>query len=417
MRNRAEFLARILQVPLYRIEDLQEAMRESVGIEEDILGRVGEDLENQLARVLEGREQSAEEVRRLLADKVREHEEQLYKIVGITRERFDFEKIAKAARKFTSESRGFFLKREFAEKILKRRPPETMLKYFGYDGTEELLSKQNVWDAFSALRFTESDEWMHETFRVAYGEFTSKDFERRPIELRVLGEQWKEIAAKYVAKKRHNVSNLKEFGIIFVNPIEETGEGKFLRDFALLLHYFHELAFYGKLFDRASRKPEFPSVFASLLRGDVPEKTSVEPGEWLIVQRYLWKENPDDDRLFLPRVNPEALHWRKAQKDLVALGKAHKTLGIEFWDELWKTASFFENQQGEEELVSFHVEDVAMEVAAASDGRKDTFFYHQREDLWNELFASFVGGYERLEQKLMENMDKGVIRFTPPSSE
>ena len=67
----------------------------------------------------------------------------------------------------------------------------------------------------------ESDEWMHETFEVAYSGFTAADFEERPIEIKVLGKEWHEVAKQFVAKKHHNVSHLKEFGVIFLNPIQE----------------------------------------------------------------------------------------------------------------------------------------------------------------------------------------------------
>ncbi|MBI2577740.1 MAG: hypothetical protein HYV77_02755, partial [Candidatus Wildermuthbacteria bacterium] len=199
------------------------------------------------------------------------------------------------------------------------------------------------------------------------------------------------------------------FGIIFLNPIAQTEPGKFLRDFALLLHYFHEVAFYSKLFRRYAELDNFSQKFISLLRGDVLEKNSVKAGEWLIVQRYLWKVNSEDPRLFLPHVNPESIHWRKAQEDLVAFGKRNEQSGLEFWDQLWAAAGIFPSNEGQRELVSFEMEDNAMGVASRSDGGNEVFYYHQREALWNRIFAAYAGGYPELEKYIIENMEKGSI--------
>jgi len=351
-----------------------------------------------------GRVATAQDIQRALAIKVQEHEDQLYKAVGTNREDFDFEKVAVAARELASEQKGYFLKKEFAEEILHQRPPESTLRHLKYSSTKELLEKEDIGEVFSALRFLESNEWMHKTFEVAYTKFTPQDFEERDIELRVLGSQWAEVAEKYVAKKHHNVSHLKEFGVIFINPIAQTAPGKFLRDFAMLLHYFHEISFYSKLFKRYAELPNFNEQFISLLRGDVLEADAAEKGKWLIVQRYLWKENPQDPRLFIPHVNPEAMHWRKAEQDLVAFGKKESEVDLEFWDQFWSVAGYFG-----EDLVSFDLEDNAMAFVSQKEGKGEYFSYHQHEALWNKVAAEMMGGYDELEKKILENMDKGYV--------
>lgn len=422
-----EKLAEILGVPKEKLEELERTMQKA-GFEPAV-ERVAKENEELIERALEEfgirsasasrspkateshSKATADEVREALTRKAEEGDNELYSFLGIDRNNFDFQKVADAARKIATESEGFFLKKEYGEQILRKRKPEALLDYLGYKDVDELLGKESVTEIFSALRFTETDEWMHKTFEAAYTRFTRKDFEYRPIEIKVLGPQWQEIGKKYVAKKHHNVSHLKEFGIIFINPIAQTEPGKFLRDFALLLHYFHEIAFYSKLFQQYTQLPNFNAKFISLLRSDVLEVNSVKEGEWLIVQRYLWKENPQDPRLFLPHVNPEAMHWRKAEEDLVAFGKKHKEVNLEFWDNLWSVADFFKNEQGGEELVSFDLEDNAMMEAHKAEGKEVDLTYHQHEALWNKLFAVYVGGYDELERYIVENMEKGCIAF------
>src|SRR3989344_3600249 len=379
-----EKVAEILGISKGNLEEWERAMQKA-GFE-PALEKVEQQNEELIARALDdlglGRGATAEEVVEALGKKAEESDRELYEFLGIDRGSIDFEKVADAARTIAKESEGFFLKKEYGEQILREREPEAILRYLGYKDIDELLKREDITEIFSALRFTETDEWMHKTFEVAYTKFTSNDFERRPIELKVLGPQWEEVAKKYVAKKHHNVSHLKEFGVIFLNPIAQSGKGKFVRDFALLLHYFHEIAFYSTLFQKYAKLPDFNQKFISLLRGDVPE--AGEPfdsaqGKWLIIQRYLWKENPEDPRLFLPHVNPEAMHWRKAEEDIVAFGKKHEEIHLEFWDNFWSVAGFFLNKNGARQLVSFDLEDNAMMVAHKAEGKDVALVYHQQE--------------------------------------
>lgn len=410
-------LSKILEVPKDRLDSLDEEMNQAgYGFAIDKTEKENDQLiERSLKKMdLSNGSINFDSVYEGLNQKVKKHEQELYKQVGVTEEDFGsedksikaFERVAESARQIVTQSSGFFLKKKYAEKILKERPPEKTMESLGYKSVDEMLSKEDVGEVISALRFTESNDWMHETFKVAYSNFKPSDFEERDVELRVLGNQWKEVAKKYVAKKHHNVSHLKEFGIIFVNPIAQVGTGKFLRDFALILHYFHEISFYSKLFKRHSESEGFNDKFISLLRGDVLEKKEVDKGEWLIVQRYLWKENPEDPRLFIPRINPEALYWRRAQQDLVNFSKKESNIDLDFWDDLDFVGGVFSN-----DLVSFEMEDNAMSTVARHEGTGEKFFYHQREALWNRIFANYVGGYENLEKFALDNIDKGSVKF------
>lgn len=352
---------------------------------------------------------SYEDLYQKIFEQIEKDENTLYEYVGVSPQNFDFEKIVSTVKQMGGEREGFFLKKDYARKILDQCPPQKTIGYLGYSSLDELLEKEDIMDVFSALRFTESNEWMHATFDKAYSSFTPADFEKRNINIRVLGDQWKGVAEKFVAKKHHNVSHLKEFGVIFINPIAESEKGKFIRDFALLLHYTHEIVFYSKLFERYSSQENFNDKFISLLRGDVPEITQHSDREWLIIQRYLWKEDPSDKRLFTPRVNPESLHWKKAQQDIVRLAKEKNLEGFQLWDDSDYLAGVFNKNDGTEGVVSFDLEDVAMSFVAHSEGKDKFFEYHQREAIWNKIFATLVGGYDKLEERIIESMEKGVI--------
>lgn len=407
--NRLHDIARITEKKIREMDVYMQAKVGISGVRERLENTIQQGTEAKLDILGLSNDASYDDVYKGIFRAVQHDEEQLYKYVGIDSFNVDFQKIIQRAREMGGDRNGLFLKKECARKILEQRPPEATMKQIGYSSVEEMLSREDIMDVFSALRFTESTEWMHKTFDDAYAHFSANDFEKRAIEIRVLGDQWKEVAEKFVAKKHHNVSHLKEFGVIFVNPIAESVPGKFLRDFALLLHYTHEIVFYSKLFERYIEREDFNEKFLSLLRGDVPRQPLFRrKGDWLIIQRYLWKDDPKDKRLFTLRVNPESLHWRRAQQDIVALRQKQGIDAFSLWDDSDYLAAFFP-RENESAMVSFDMEDSAMSFVAHNEQQDARFTYHQQEALWNKIFASYVGGYDRLEEYILDFMDRGRI--------
>lgn len=405
-------LARILNVEEGILRSLDVKMSKTFGRDGvlDAVFQKNQEMMTKAIRQLNTGPGSADHVRGILRQAIVKQEKIFLEHLNKVPDHDEFGRMAAVAEEVIKTNHGFFLKRQLIADILKERPPRNLMKYLGYSEVESLLAKEDLTECFSALRFVETNDWMHETFDRVYSRFTADDFEERKIELRVLGDKWQEISKKFVAKKHHNVSHLKEFGVIFLNPIQENIPGKLLRDFALLLHYFHEVQFYSKLFQRYFGKPDFAEHFKSLLRGDVEEKNEVKDGEWLIVQRYLWKENPADPRLRLPRVNPESLHWARGERDLAIYAENTEFCDLGMWGGLDWVGGLFPGEIGEE-LVSFDLEDNAMSLVSFMEGKKELFTYHQREALWTRIFSEYVGGEEEMEKILLENFQKGSIQF------
>ena len=61
--------------------------------------------------------------------------------------------------------------------------------------------------------------------------------------------------------------------------------------------------------------------------------------------------------------------------------------------------------------MSLDLEDAAMSYNAAFQKKTQRFFYHQREALWNKIAAVYSGGYEKLEELLLEHMQEGRVQF------
>ncbi|HEY4499588.1 MAG TPA: hypothetical protein VJH70_00440 [Candidatus Paceibacterota bacterium] len=411
MKSAYQYLGTILNVDSSLLEHLDKSMTRLIG-KNNILEKVAAENEKIIDRTLktlDSETRSTIHILSVLRKTIFSHEKQLLDFFEIVEGVNEFEKAALLSRKIAKVGKGFFLKKEFAEQILRKRVPTNLLKYLKAKTIDEVLQHHDVLEVFSTLRFIESNEWMHQTFEEAYANFTANDFEAREIEIKVLGPIWQDIAIKFVAKKHHNVSHLKEFGVIFLNPIKEDIPGKFLRDFALLLHYFHEVDFYSKLFQQYISHPDFTSRFKMLLRGDVPEIFKPQDGEWLIVQRYLTKENYKDPRLSLPRVNPESLHWSRGERDLTMFQSQDAKFDLRIWNNLDWVGGIF--QDGQEDVVSFDLEDNAMSLVSFMEGKEVIFNYHQREAMWTKIFMEYAGGEEKMEKLLLDNFYTGSIRF------
>jgi len=266
----------------------------------------------------------AENVYGALLQRLTEMDNILYKFLGrpdLTTMSESCGKLCEIAQKISTFSRGFFVKRERAIELLEEFPPQNLLNHFRHKTVEQLIDNRGFASVFASLRFAQDNDWMHEFFTVAYSKLTPDDFEERNVELKVLETEWLDVAEKFLKKKYHNVSHLKEMGIIFITPLTLNTAGETTRMFMLLLHYLNEVPFYSKLFRKYAEEPNFIQKLQSLLRGDVPEIPVPEPPEgktisFRVIQRYLAKDNENDFRLLEPHVNPEAEHWYKAEQDL-----------------------------------------------------------------------------------------------------
>ena len=301
--------------------------------------------------------------------------------------------------------------------MLEKFPPTNLLEHFKCTTVAELVDKQSFASVFAALRFTQTNEWMHEFFDKGYDSLTADDFEEREVQLKVLEQEWLDVAEKFMKKKHHNVSHLKDpalFSSYRLSLICPARQRVCLR---FLLHYLNEVPFYTKLIRQYSQEPEFVSKLQSLLRGDVPEGPAPE-GSFRIVQRYLAKDDENDFRLLEPHVNPEAEHWYKAEGDLGRLAMHGDASGhtLGYWQGLDFVGDFFRHRTGgpagsvaglHEELISFDLIDLIMSVVKKGEAK---YLYHQEEALWNKLFIEYIGR-DRMNQLIEENIIKGFIKL------
>lgn len=407
--------------------DLQKKMEKITG-KKGILERIVADNDFKVKQILNllklNNTESIDIIYNKLIEKLKDDDKDLFEILGRPEctNHDNCGPLILKTKELSNVKKGLFLKREKACELLCFFPPNNLLSGLGYKNTEELLNKEDFREVYCALRFIESKEWMQNFLTNYYKRIKPSDFEEREIEVFILGGKWLKLAQKFIQKKYHNVSHLKELGIIFIIPLPIDTPGEILRVFTLLLHYLHEVNFYSKLFARYLREDNFVEKFISALRGDVLEEKLRDGYFWRVVQRYLAKDNENDFRLIEPHINPEAIHWYKAENDLSKLDAQFPNLDFTFWRGLDFVGEFFKVEKNKNhgiqhrkvrdgdgkalDLLSLNLIDNIMSLVKEKERVK--YLYHHQEALWNEIFAGYLG-HRNMEKLIIENFDKGYI--------
>lgn len=414
----AEKIAKVLRSDkdyLYKIEERFTRVTGKKGVIEKIVEENEKLIKERLLKLNLESNAGAEEIYDALISKIEADDNKLSQALNnpVCSNPEDCNRILEVAKKISGSQRGFFLKEEKAIEFLQKEPPNKIISYLGYSSVDKMLAGENLLEVYSALRFIEGSEWLNNVFFKQYEKLTVDDFEEREIVVKALDEKWVKAADSFLKKKWHNISHLKELGVVFVIPATLGISGEILRMLSLIFHYLHEIPFYSDMFRRVAEMPvTFSSNIISLLRGDVEERRLPE-GEkslWLVVQRYLAKDDENEWRLFVPHINPEVLHWQRAEEDLVKVGTTMNGFGADlgFWLDLGWVGDYFKDRNGSDILVSFDLVDTVMSLVMEKELIK--YLYHHQEALWNKIFAEYFG-IDQLERFSKEYLLEGYFEI------
>ncbi len=293
------------------------------------------------------------------------------------------------------------LKKSVAKQMLRDNPPPNIMKLMGYRSIEQLLKKENLFEVYGALRFAEGPEWLNK-FDAKYTKLQPSDFETRKIEVVIMPHsRWADICEPFIHKKKHNITHLKELGVILMLPIKAKHlPGLTVWATSLLFHYTNEIRLYSSFFKLQQVKPNFAKIFIETLIAD-PGKHAVMAGthvHWRVIQRYFGKlKNEHHPEVFQPHVQPEDLHWRKAEEGLYMIDQE-----LEFWKDL-----DYVGEMHSGEPVTFNMMDIAASYANKTP-YEERELYHFRESLWNELFIRYMGK-ANLDKQILEQLDNDMI--------
>jgi len=109
------------------------------------------------------------------------------------------------------------------------------------------LEKEDLFDIYACLRFAEDSSWLNNEFFKQYESLTKMILKTRIIS-KPLNKRLSFLAKEFVEKKYHNLSHLKEVGLVFIIPTNFNQDGQLMKIFSLAFHYFYEVLFYSDLF-------------------------------------------------------------------------------------------------------------------------------------------------------------------------
>lgn len=293
------------------------------------------------------------------------------------------------------------LKKSVAKKMLASMPPPNIMKRLGYKSIDALLKTENLFEVYGALRFAEGPEWLNK-FDALYDKLKPSDFETRTIEIvEMPKERWVDICEAFVHKKRHNITHLKELGVILMLPMSlERLRGVTMTVMPLLFHYINEIRLYSAFFKSKQVEPDFGKIVVETLIADPPQ-AAVMAGQnihWRVIQRYFGKlEKEYHPEIFEPHVQPEDLHWRKAEEMLFMVAPE-----LEWWRDLDYVGVMHQGRP-----VTFNMMDLAVSFSNETPYH-DRAIYHFREALWNEVFVRYMG-QKTLEQQVLRQLDNNMI--------
>lgn len=413
-----EKIAKILRTDKDNIKNIEEKL-EAVTGKKNVMFKIVEEnkaiIDSRLVLLNASSDFSAKEIYEALIKKMEADNEAVHKFLGEPRATSskDWEKVLETTKEIIKAPKGFFLKKEKALEFLKNKPPIKVIRALGYRDVGELIQNEDFFEIFSSLRFIEGAQWLNSEFLPQYKDLKPSDFEEREITTVAISEKWAGLAQTFIQKKHHNISHLKELGTIYVIPVALNISGETLRNFSLILHYFNEVAFYSSLFKEFSKDERtFADNLISLLRGDVIDSRLPvsDKSQWMVVQRYLAKEDENDWRLFEPHINPEALHWEKAERMLLLISRELKGFAsdLSFWHDLNWVGDYFKTDSGIDVLVSFNLVDAAMDLVKQKEMTK--YLYHHQESLWNKIFIEYFGE-EKMEEIMRQNIIKGYFEL------
>jgi hypothetical protein len=310
--------------------------------------------------------------------------------------------MVKAVENMDINREAWVLKRSVAKKLLKSMPPKQLMEHLGYRSVDSLLKNEPIDEIYTAIRFSEGPEWLNE-YDELFKTITPSDFETRPISIVVMDhDKYVDLATHFVEKKLHNVTHTKEMGIIVVVPMHtDRMKGITLKTLPLLFHYLNEIRLYSAFFKLKQVKKNFGEIVVNTLIADLGTASSMagQYVHWRVIQRYFGKlKDQDHPEAFEPHVQPEDLHWRRAEE---MLAKLDPEMG--FWQDMDYVGKMYDDKP-----ITFNLMDVSLSYSN-NESYETRLYYHFRESLWNEIFMRYMG-HKNLEDQILNQLDNDMIK-------
>jgi len=356
---------------------------------------------------LDPHDTTPEELYIALLDLIKRHDEFLGRRIG-AKDPSDVHDVLPRVKTFVEKldipKNAWVIKPSVAKKLVKSSPPKKVMKQLGYRSVDSMLKREHIGEIFGAIRFSETPEWQASFIR-KYKHLTPQDFEVRPIEFHLLdGKRWGSITDAYVRRSRHNITHMKELGVILIMPLPVSRlPGLAITVLPQVLHYINEIRLYSSYFKLQQMRPNFAELVIETLIEDPGShvKLAGHGLHWRIIHRYYGQaKRSQHPEVFEPHVQPEDLTWRKAEEVLYRIEPA-----LHFWHDMDYVAL------RASQPVSFNLMDVAVNYVNQLL-YKQHVAYHFRDALWNEIFIRYIGE-PGLEHQILKQLDTGSVITEP----
>lgn len=353
---------------------------------------------------LDPKDSTPQEIYYALLELVKKHDEFLAKRLG-AKDPIDVEDILPRIITFINKldipKKVWVLKPTAAKRMLKLTPPRKVMRQLGYRSIDSMLKRESIYELYVAMRFVESQEWL-QAFTKKYKYLSSIDFESRDIRfIRFDSKKWGVSAEAYARKQRHNVTHMKEIGVIALLPLPVTRlPGVTIAVLPLLFHYLNEIRMYSSFFKLQQIRPDFGEIIVKTLIYDPRDHVKVAGHNfhWRAVQRHFGKNKSRLPDFFEPHVQAEDLYWRKAEEILYRIEPA-----LYFWNEADYVAL-----KANGGVVSFNLMDAAVNyINQLPFGKHVT---HQfRASLWSEIFIRYLG-QNAIEYQVLQQLSRDAAK-------
>lgn len=394
----------LFSLSIQRLEDISARPSEDVRLAAELIGKV----RLKTAELgLDPDDTSPRELHAALLARIDEHDQRLVRQIGghDSTDNQSLIPLIRSAWEETDIPKGcWVLKHSVAKSMLKKMPPRNVMKLLGYRSVDSMIKHEDVNEIYGAIRFAETDDWL-EDFNKQYDSLKPQDFEARKMRVVELSmERWGAAAEAYIGNRHHNITHLKELGVILILPVSGSSglRGITILALPLLFHYTYELKLYSTFFKMQQVKASFGKIVADTLISD-SSKAAVMAGQdihWRVIQRHFAEQDKSKyPEIFQPHIQPEDLHWRKVGELLSSFIPE-----LEFWHDL-EYVALMDRQDGKP--VALNMFDVAASYANQLS-YLDRSVYRFRGSLWNEIFIRYMG-QKNLESQVLRQLDNDMI--------
>ena len=297
--------------------------------------------------------------------------------------------------------KAWVIKHSVAKKLLKAQPPKKVMKQLGYKSIDSMLKRENIHEIFAATRFLETKVWMRK-FVKSYHKLGPSDFEVRNIDVLVLDQKrYGDSTTKFIMSQRHNITHLKELGVVLILPLPVPRiRGAIITILPFVLHYINEIRSYSAFFKMQQVRPDFGEILVNTILDDPGKAARLgnQAIHWRIIQRHFGLQDPKTHpELFEPHVQPEDLHWRKAESVIYWLEPA-----LKFWEDLDYVAALHPDS-----IVPLSLMDNAVSYCNGLEYGQHSIGYF-RPSLWNEVYAQYIG-QEIFESQVLSHLNSEIL--------